>query len=84
MSDENISMIMRQTNYDIETATQKWNKYNDVRKIIREYNSGNSELVPAEINSGQINQEIYRQLRKKMPIHKITIDDVLKDDINMS
>lgn len=58
-----IDIIMRQTNYKESEAIQKLLEFNDDHlSVIREY-MGISEQKQQKISS--INQEIYRQLRKK-------------------
>ena len=60
-------MILRQTDYSIETATQKLQEHNnDVMAVIREY------MAPADtkdLKKGttvSVNQQIYKEIRIMM------------------
>ena len=61
---ENISIIMRQTDYTEEMAIQKLEEFNnDYVKVIKDY-LGISEKKVSVTKS--VNQEIYKQLRGKL------------------
>jgi hypothetical protein len=61
---DNIQIIMRQTNYSEEIAKEKLQEFNyDHMAVIRAY-FGISEKKQSPIKS--INQEIYKQLRYKL------------------
>ena len=68
--DENVQMIMRQTDYTEDVAREKLieNKY-DTILVIKKY-MGLNDTKPEVIKS--VNQEIYKQLRHKLhnPINK--------------
>ena len=65
-SAEQVSMIMRQTNYDTATAEQKLSEHNnDVTAVIRSY------LNPGKVNKPcttrlSVNQQIYKEIRCMM------------------
>jgi hypothetical protein len=62
--DENIQLILRQTNYTEEQAKQKLIEHNnDTMKVIREY-LGIAEKKALPVKS--VNQEIYKQLRYRL------------------
>ncbi len=62
--EEKIGILMRQTNYDEETAEKMLEKHNyDVTKCIKEY-LGVPEKQPAKKMS--VNQQIYSEIRKKL------------------
>ena len=66
MEEENnkLDIIIRQTNYSIELAREKLQENNgDHIKVIKEY-FGITEKKAPKVAS--VNQEIYRQLRKKL------------------
>ena len=60
-----ISMIMRQTDYDVITAKEKLAEHKDVMKVIREYlNGGKINVIsPAKLST---NQQIYKEIRGMM------------------
>ncbi len=71
--DEKISVIMRQTDYDITTANEKLIDHcYDHIKVIKNY-LGIVDKKEPKIKS--VNQEIYRQLRAKLnalpPLEKV-------------
>ena len=62
--DENIQLILRQTDYNEEQAQEKLIEYNnDPLKVIRAY-LGITEKKALPVKS--VNQEIYKQLRYKL------------------
>jgi septum formation topological specificity factor MinE len=62
--DEHIQIIMRQTDYDFETAKQKLEEYNyDYLTVIKKY-VGVAEKKEPHVKS--VNQEIYKQIRHKL------------------
>jgi exopolyphosphatase/pppGpp-phosphohydrolase len=66
MEEENnkLDIIIRQTNYSLEVAREKLQENNgDHIKVIKEY-FGITEKKAPKVAS--VNQEIYRQLRKKL------------------
>ena len=66
MGANEISMIMRQTDYDVITAKEKLVEHqNDVMKVIREYlNGGKINIIsPAKLST---NQQIYKEIRGMM------------------
>ena len=65
---ETINLIMRQTDYDAETALQKLIKCNnDVIQVIRDYmnplGKESTVLPPARLST---NQQIYKEIRTMM------------------
>jgi hypothetical protein len=62
--DENVQIIMRQTDYTEEVAKEKLKEFNyDYLAVIRNY-FGINEKKTQPIKS--VNQEIYKQLRYKL------------------
>ena len=62
--DEHIQIIMRQTDYNFETAKQKLEECNyDYLTVIKRY-VGVTEKNEPQIRS--VNQEIYKQIRHKL------------------
>lgn len=62
--DDNIQIILRQTDYTEEQAKEKLIEYNnDPMKVIRAYLGITEKKAPA-VKS--VNQEIYKQLRYKL------------------
>ncbi len=60
---EKVQMIMRQTDYDQETAEQKLAEHHDDPiKVIKAYLGITEKKAPVK----SVNQEIYRQLRYKL------------------
>lgn len=58
-----IEMVVRQTNYDKETAEKKLIEFNnDPIQVIKDYLGITEKKVPIK----SINQEIYKQLRYKL------------------
>ena len=67
---EKIQMIMRQTDYSVDLAREKLMECNDDPiKVIKEYMGIVEKPKPV---SKSLNQEIYRQLRRKL-------DDSIRD-----
>jgi hypothetical protein len=63
---DRIDMIMRQTDYDQNTAEKKLNDHqNDVTEVIREYMA---PAKPAKICTTRlsVNQQIYKEIRGMM------------------
>jgi hypothetical protein len=61
---EKVELILRQTNYSLEEAREKLHEYNDDHmQVIKSY-FGITEKKELPVKS--INQEIFRQLRKKL------------------
>ena len=63
---DNLSLIMRQTNYDKDTAQQKMLEHNnDVMKVIREYMA---PATPKKVCTTKlsVNQQIYKEIRGMM------------------
>jgi hypothetical protein len=64
---ENLQKVMYQTNYSEEEAKEKLKLFNcDYMKVIRDYMGIPDKKEEKKIKS--VNQEIFRQLRKKMDI----------------
>ena len=64
--DEYIQIILRQTDFDFETAKKKLEECNyDYLKVIKEY-VGVTEKNEPPVRS--VNQEIYKQLRFKLDV----------------
>ena len=62
--DENVQLIMRQTDYTEEIAKEKLKEFNyDHIAVIKSY-LGVTEKKPAPVKS--LNQEIYKQLRHRL------------------
>ena len=64
--DDTLSLIMRQTNYDKDTAQQKMLEHNnDVMKVIREYMA---PATPKKVCTTKlsVNQQIYKEIRGMM------------------
>ncbi len=58
-----IEMVVRQTNYDKETAEKKLSEFNnDPIQVIKDYLGITEKKAPIK----SINQEIYKQLRYKL------------------
>jgi hypothetical protein len=65
---EKIGIISRQTDYDEETIRQKLiDSGYDHLKVIKEYLGLNKEKN-VELKSKSVNQEIYKQIRKKLDV----------------
>jgi hypothetical protein len=66
---EKIGIVSRQTDYDNETIRQKLIDTNyDHLKIIKEYMGLDNQNKPTSIKGQSINQEIYKQIRKKLDV----------------
>jgi hypothetical protein len=66
---EKIGIVARQTDYDNETIKQKLIDSNyDHLKIIKEYMGLDKKNKDSSIKSQSINQEIYKQIRKKLDV----------------
>jgi CII-binding regulator of phage lambda lysogenization HflD len=62
-----IEQISNQTNYSRKEILKKLKEHNeDVISVIREYMGIKPSVENTKINTKQINQEIYRQIRKTM------------------
>jgi len=66
-----IDMILRQTDYSIETATQKLQQHNnDVMAVIREYMApADAPAATTDLKKGttvSVNQQIYKEIRVMM------------------
>ncbi len=67
-----IEQILSQTNYSREEILQKLEKHDDdAISVIREYMGIDKKSENNKIKSSQLNQEIYRQIRR-------TLDDGMK------
>jgi hypothetical protein len=67
-----IEQILSQTNYSREEILKKLEKHDDdVISVIREYMGIDKKPENNKIKSSQLNQEIYRQIRR-------TLDDGMK------
>ena len=65
---EKVEMIMRQTDYDAETAEKKLTEFdNDALKVIKHY-LGILDKPTEKTKLKSVNQEIYRQLRNKLNV----------------
>jgi hypothetical protein len=62
----NIDLIMRQTNYTNEEAKSKLLEYNNNYILVIKNYLGISDKEKNRKNRFSLNQEIYKQLRKKM------------------
>jgi hypothetical protein len=69
MESDKIQMIMRQTNYDENTAREKLEEMNDPIKVIKDFMGIVEKPKPA---TKTLNQEIYRQIRYRL-------DDSIRD-----
>ena len=77
-----IEQISSQTNYSREEILKKLEEHNgDIVLIIREYMGIKPNTENTKINSKQINQEIYRQIRRTMDDGMRTYRE--KNPINM-
>ena len=64
--EEQIELIMRQTNYTKETAEQKLKDHTgDILNVIREY-MGPSRVIKPCSNMRSVNQQIYKEIRGMM------------------
>lgn len=64
--EEQIDMILRQTNYNKETAEQKLKDHTgDILSVIREY-MGPSRVNKPCSNMRSVNQQIYKEIRGMM------------------
>ena len=65
-----VDMILRQTDYSIETATQKLQQHNnDVMAVIREYMAPAPTATAKDLKKGttvSVNQQIYKEIRGMM------------------
>jgi polyhydroxyalkanoate synthesis regulator phasin len=69
-----VDQILRQTNYSQEEALEKLQeRNNDVEQVILDYYS----IKPKKESFVSYNQEIYRQIRKKLGhvTNKIAVED---------
>ena len=65
--EQKIEQILSQTNYSREEILQKLENHNgDVILVIKEYMGIKSNVENSKIRSNQLNQEIYRQIRRTM------------------
>jgi hypothetical protein len=62
--DEQIDMIMRQTNYSREECIEKLNNNNNANDIIKEYLG--ISLQPSSTRKKSLQQEIYYQIRSQL------------------
>jgi hypothetical protein len=62
--DEQIDMIMRQTNYSREECIEKLNNNNNANDIIKEYLG--ISLQPSSTRKKSLQQEIYYQIRTQL------------------
>jgi hypothetical protein len=62
--DEQIDMIMRQTNYSREECIEKLNNNNNTNDIIKEYLG--ISLQPSSTRKKSLQQEIYYQIRSQL------------------
>lgn len=70
--EQKVEQILCQTNYTREEILQKLEKYDgDVILVIKEYMGIKQNVENTKITSKQINQEIYRQIRR-------TLDDGMR------
>ena len=66
---EKVGIIARQTDYDEETIKQKLiDSGYDHMKIIKEYLGLDKKISTSTSKPSSVNQEIYKQIRKKMEI----------------
>jgi hypothetical protein len=80
--EKKIEQISSQTNYSREEIVHKIEEHNgDVISIIREYMGIKPNVENSKINTKQINQEIYRQIRRTMDDGMRTYRE--KNPINM-
>jgi hypothetical protein len=67
---EKIQIIMRQTNYDQETSREKLVEFNnDHIKVIKSY-FGIANDTKKKILFQSLNQEIYKEIRKKIDLNE--------------
>tara|TARA_B100000073_G_scaffold285776_1_gene247356 strand:- start:3294 stop:3530 length:237 start_codon:yes stop_codon:yes gene_type:complete len=74
MDNKDVDIIIRQTNYNRDEAIEKLKIHNgNVMNVIREYIKGSTSSGKDEkvINAKNLNQEIYSQIRKNLPIHNL-------------
>jgi hypothetical protein len=63
---DKVDLIMRQTNYDKTTATEKLAEYqNDVMQVIRAYLTG-GKMNTSSLPKLSTNQQIYKEIRSMM------------------
>jgi hypothetical protein len=80
--EQKIEQISSQTNYSREEIIHKIEEHNgDVISIIKEYMGIKPKIENTKIKSTQINQEIYRQIRRTMDDSMRTYRE--KNPINM-
>ena len=66
---EKLGIVARQTDYDEETIKQKLIEYNyDHMAVIREYMGLNKKENKNKVIVSSLNQEIYKQIRKKIDV----------------
>lgn len=64
--EEQINIIMRQTDYTKEIAAEKLKTHTgDILNVIREYN-GPSRIIKPCTNFRSVNQQIYKEIRGMM------------------
>ena len=62
-----VDMILRQTDYSLETATQKLQEHNnDVMAVIREYMAPADTKDLKKSTTVSVNQQIYKEIRIMM------------------
>jgi hypothetical protein len=80
--EKKIEQILTQTNYSREESIRKIEEHNgDIISVIREYMGIKPNIENSKINTKQINQEIYRQIRRTMDDGMRTYRE--KNPINM-
>jgi hypothetical protein len=75
---DSIAIILRQTNYDEKTAAEKWDKYQSVESVVREFHGlpiHKGDLPTRNVPSSGINQEIYKQIRAMLPSCDLTVGE---------
>ena len=66
---EKLGIVARQTDYNEETIKQKLIEYNyDHMAVIREYMGLNKKENKNKVIVTSLNQEIYKQIRKKIDV----------------
>ena len=64
---ECIAMVMRQTDYDEETAKEMLQTHKgDYAAVIRNYLTGTSTVVKEDVDDGTVNQRMFREIRTYM------------------
>lgn len=71
IDENNINLILTQTNYNKEEAIKKLLEHKDPLIVIKEYINPNFRNINNEKTNVSLNQQIYSQIREKFYSQKI-------------